>query len=153
MGPFGVLAPILFLALAAAPARAQPFSALGLPKSVTKPLLQGLLQSFVDHEYRKAFRHLGDERDFDHGHLLFAPGSDKPVAVLYHTQELAVYQPSASPFTFLDPRGRNWLQWVGDGRIANASGFLRKGFPRGASWDLFVAEDLPVLEAHHTILD
>ena len=148
-----MVAPLLFLALFAAPSHAQSFSALGLPRSVSKPLLQGLLQRFVDQEYKKAFKHLGDERDFDHGHLLFAKGSDKPVAILYHTQELASYEPPGSSFAFLDPAARNWLQWVDDGRVANASSFLRKGFPRGPAWDLFVSEDLPVLKAHHTIID
>ncbi len=149
---------LLVLTLCAGSSAARPpsppaFRSLALPPAVTKPLLQRLLQQFVDFAYLKDFRHLGDERDFDHGHILFAPGSRRPVAVLYHTQELAYYEPPASPFAFLDPARRNWLQWIATGRIANASGYVRRSFPKTGAWDWFVAEELPALADHHTIID
>lgn len=126
----------------------------GLPPGLTRTRLQTLLQRFVDAEYMKAFRHLGDERDFDHGHLLFDAKTHKPAAILYHTQELAYYQPPGSPFGFVDPAARNWLQWIGDGRrIENASAYVRRSYPSGGSWDWFTHMELPVLRAHHTILD
>src|SRR5579885_2216559 len=63
-----------------------------LPGGLTARRLQGLLQGFVTAEYGRVFRHLGDERDFDHGHLLLVDG--RPVAILYHTQETG-YAPAS----------------------------------------------------------
>lgn len=143
----------------AAPARGQsprllPFSVLGLPSALTKPRLQGLLQGFVDSVYRKGFRHLGDERDCDHGHLLFrAADPQRPVAILYHTQELAHSQPARGAFGYVDVRGRNWLQWIDHGGVENASLRLRRDYPHTAFWDWFRALRLPQLEARHTIVD
>ena len=112
---------------------------------------QGLLQNFVDRAYLKGFRHLGDERDFDHGHLLF-DGQSKLVAILYHTQELAGDHRRGSDFGYIDPGARNWIQWVDDGRIENAARYLRKDYPATAAWDYFRALELPALRARHTVL-
>ena len=119
-----------------------------LPPSIGAQRLQSLLQDFVDKAYQKAFRHLGDERDFDHGHFLFASQAPEapPVAILYHTQELAFYAAARSGYEWLDPDGRNWIQWLSDGRIENARGYLRPGPRRAASFDE------QTLERHHTIL-
>lgn len=115
--------------------------------------MQALLQRFIDAEYMKAFRHLGDERDFDHGHILFDAKTHRAAAILYHTQELAFYQKPGSPFGFLDPKGRNWLQWIDDpGRIENAAAYARKDYPRTGSWEWFTKMELPALELHHTVL-
>jgi len=128
------------------------FSELGLPPSIDRAELESLLQRFVNSSYLKSFRHLGDERDFDHGHLL-CDASGKPVAILYHTQELARGRPKGSDFAFLDPDARNWIQWIGDGRLENASRYKRKDYPRTPAWDWFREAELPGLEEHFTILD
>lgn len=136
---------VLGLVLAAAPARGQS------PSSFGKLEFQDLLQRFVDEQYLKGFRELGEESDFDHGHLLFAaptrgvaPG--RPIAILYHTQELS--QDGSA-----NPAARNWLQWVEGGAVEDASRYLRKGYPRSASWDWFVLKELPDLRRRRTILD
>jgi hypothetical protein len=136
----------------AARARAGGFADLDLPAAVTRADLESLLQRFVDRTYLKAFRHLGDERDFDHGHLLFDP-SDKPVAILYHTQELAHGRPRGSDFAYVNPDARNWIQWLDDGRVENAARYKRRDYPRTAAWDWFRAAELPALEERRTILD
>lgn len=113
--------------------------------------LQRLLQGFVSAQYGRSFRHLGDERDFDHGHVLYAAGSDRPAAILYHTQELAH---EAQPgFGYLDPAGRNWLQWIDSGKIVNAAAFERHDYPSTASWDWFKLRRLPALTERHTIVE
>lgn len=115
--------------------------------------MQSLLQGFVDKLHMKAFRHLGDERDFDHGHVLYAPGTRTPVAILYHTQELAQDEPPGSDFGFLDPGARNWIQWVDRGVIENADRYERRTFPDSAYWRWFQAERVPVLRRYRTIVD
>jgi len=138
-------------AFSAAPAAAR-FTALGFPAALTKPRLQDLLQSFVSAEYGRGFRHLGDERDFDHGHLLIDAKTGAPVAILYHTQELA-HEAASAEFAYLDAAGRNWIQWL-DGRgVENARRYERAVYPRSGSWDWFVARDLPKLRARRTITD
>jgi hypothetical protein len=136
---------VIALALLAAPL---PGAAAGLEKGE----FQALLQGFIAHGYQKAFRHLGDERDFDHGHILSGPDG-APVAIMWHTQELALYEPAGGEFGYLDPGGRNWLQWIADGRIENADRYERKSYPAGAAWDWFRSSDLPGLKKNRTILD
>ncbi len=133
-------------------ARAAAFADLGLPAALTRGDLESLLQRFVDRTYLKAFRHLGDERDFDHGHLLI-DSAGKPFAILYHTQELAGGRPRGSDFGYVDTGARNWLQWLDDGRVENAAPYKRRDYPRTAAWDWFREAQLPGLEAHFTILD
>ncbi len=113
---------------------------------------QHLLQAFVGQEYQKGFRHLGDERDFDHGHVL-SRADGTPLAIMWHTQELALYEPAGGEFGYLNPQGRNWIQWISDGRVENANRYQRKSYPSGASWDWFRASELPGLRKNHTILD
>jgi hypothetical protein len=146
----------LFLSSVARAAPASPaaasFSSLGLPETLTKARLRSLLQKFVDSGYGRCFRHLGDERDFDHGHVLFDARTRAPIAILYHTQELAAEAPTPD-YAYVDPEGRNWIQWL-DGRgIVNARGFERESYPRSGSWDWFVARELPKLRARGTITD
>lgn len=137
----------------AVPPEAAPrYASLGLPAILTKDRLQGLLQGFVDGEYGRAFRHLGDERDFDHGHLLLDARTGRPVAILYHTQELAD-EAAAADFGYIDPEARNWIQWL-DGRgVENARRYERETYPRSPEWDWFVSYDLPRLRRRHTITD
>lgn len=131
--------------LGASPPRFKP--------AVPRERLRGALQEFATRMHQKAFRHLGDERDFDHGHFLFRPGESEPFALLYHTQELARYHSPNSGYGWLDPEGRNWIQWLGDGRIENARRYERRGYPSSGSWPWFVSQELPGLRAHRTILD
>lgn len=136
-------------ARAALPAQSLPgLSALPLPRTVGKERLQELLQAFVDTKYRKAFRHLGEEKDFDHGHFLFASDAPDaaPVAILYHTQELAYYEKPESDYGWVDPEARNWVQWLDDGRIQNAKELEGEVVPRG------LPVDETQLREHHTIL-
>ena len=72
---------------------------------------------------------------------------------MWHTQELALYEPAGGEFGYLNPRGRNWLQWLSDGRIENADRFQRKSYPSGPAWDWFRVSELPGLQRNHTILD
>lgn len=130
---------------------ARTVRAASVPPALSRSEFQGLLQHFVSQEYLKGFRHLGDERDFDHGHLLF-DGQSKLIAILYHTQELAGDHRPGSDFGYIDPAGRNWIQWVEDGRVENAARYLRKDYPATATWDYFRALELPALQARHTVL-
>jgi hypothetical protein len=108
---------------------------------------QSLLQRFVNEQYLKSFQRLGVEEDFDHGHLLFdARSPQRPIAILYHTQELGGY-------ASMDPRARNWIQWVDRGTIEDASRYERKTYPHSASWDWFLLRELAALRQRHTILD
>lgn len=145
---------ILFLMLlgAGAPARALPPSP-DAPCGIEPARMQALLQRFVDKLYLKAFRHLGDERDFDHGHVLYSADAKTPVAILYHTQELSQDEPAGSDFGVLDAAGRNWIQWLDRDAIENASAFERDSYPDSATWRWFQAERLPSLRRYHTILD
>ncbi len=107
--------------------------------------LGSLLQEFVDRGFGRSFRELGVERDFDHGHLLFAEGEERPFAVLYHTQELGAV-PGA------DPAARNWLQMIGSRRVEDARRFLRASYPRDAYWEWFRARELPRYREKGTIV-
>jgi hypothetical protein len=147
-----MLAFFLALGLAVQPLRAQTPVRPGFPPALPRAEFSGLLQRAVDQLYMKGFRHLGDERDFDHGHILF-DAAGRPLAILYHTQELALDQPRGGEFAYLNPDGRNWIQWLSDGRVENAARYRRKAYPNSPFWDLFQLSELPDLERNHTILD
>jgi hypothetical protein len=132
-------------------ASARTARAAAVPAALSKTEFQGLLQHFVDQAYLKGFRHLGDERDFDHGHLLYDSNSNL-VAILYHTQELAADHRAGSDFGYIDSSARNWIQWVNDGRIENAARYLRTDYPATATWDYFRTLELPALQSRHTVL-
>ncbi len=143
-----------FLAVARPTRPPVPFSAYApaLAAAPSPERLQGLLQSFVDTGYGVRFRRLGDENDFDHGHLLLDARTGAAVAILYHTQEL-VGTPADPGERPLSADGRNWLQWL-DGRgVVNARRYERSSYPRSGVWDWFVARDLPRLRARGTIVD
>ena len=132
------------LLLAPAPAAAQPIR---FPPQLSALHFQTLLQRFVQEQHLKSFRDLGKEEDFDHGHLLFdARKPERPVAILYHTQELGGHPG-------MDPKARNWLQWVDGGAIEDAARYERETYPRSASWDWFLHRELQALRRRHTILD
>jgi hypothetical protein len=139
-----MMSSLLLLGLLTVECRASPAA---LPLSASR--LQNLLQTFVTGAQGRSFRVLGDENDFDHGHVLLDAGTGAPIAILYHTQELA----ADSAAGYLDAAGRNWIQWL-DGRgIENARRYERSEYPRTAAWDWFVAQELPRLRGRHTITD
>lgn len=143
-----------FLLFAATPSRAVPAAAPAEATAGIEPArMRELLQRVVDKLYLKAFRHLGDERDFDHGHVLYAPGTKTPVAILYHTQELSQDEPAGSDYGVIDSGGRNWLQWLDRDGIENANAYERGEYPDSATWRWFQSERLPSLKRYHTILD
>lgn len=105
--------------------------------------LRVMLQAFVNESWGSRFSALGDESDFDHGHLLLDARTGNPVAILYHTRELAVPAPEE----------RSWIQWL-DGRgVESAARYERSSYPSSASWDWFVARDLPRYKARHTVVE
>jgi hypothetical protein len=121
-------------------------SGIGDPEAEPSPRrLNALLQAFADRAYGEGFRELGQERDCDHGHLLYASGAARPFAVLYHTQELA-------PAGVGDASARNWLQWTDSGLVEDARLYLRASYPKTAYWDWFKAEELPRFKRRRTIV-
>src|SRR5581483_393399 len=122
-----VMTSLLALAVLSVGCRAAPLPALPAAQ------FQAVLQRFVSFGYGKAFQRLGEERDFDHGHVLLSPETGRPVAVLFHTREL-----DPAP-----PRERNWLEWIDGGMIEDARRYERKEYPRSAAWDWFRELELP----------
>lgn len=104
--------------------------------------LRVMLQAFVDASWGSRFTELGEESDFDHGHLLRDARTGAVAAILYHTRELTVPAPAE----------RSWIQWL-DGRVESAARYERASYPVSASWDWFVARDLPRLKRRHTIVE
>jgi len=145
---------ILFLGLsllAASAAFAEPlklkFSELGFPAALSKDEFESLLQRFVDEQHRKSFMLLGDEKDFDHGHFLYsARSSDRPLAILYHTQELTRY-PS------INHKDRNFIQWVDSGLINNAARYQRLTYTKKDKDYWQMQAELEALRENDTILD
>lgn len=142
-----------------------------LPEEFTPERLKKLLQLFSDQTFGAAFRVIGDENDFFHGHILWtadeltSQGRMKPVAILYHTQEEAYSahwgtkrstrdEVASAEFDYLDVRTRNWLQWLSpdpdlDGiRIENARDYVlaAKKDP-----NIFFGDNVPVEREHFTI--
>ncbi len=115
---------------------------------------QSLLQKFSDEVYGQGFRHLGDENDFDHGHILYSTAL-RPVAILYHTQETASLQhrlDPGGPYDYINRGARNWLQFfdvekLQAGPIVNAFFNMLKVFPNAAIF----RSDLKSTKSHNTI--
>lgn len=112
----------------------------GYPDGLGRGELQALIQRFVDHGHGKSFRRLGDEHDFDHGHFLYARESfERPVAILWHTQEHASRfsrTDPGGPYDYVDRMGRNWIQFLDpDKPIENARAYERAAYPEGERWD------------------
>jgi hypothetical protein len=98
------------------------YSVLKLSRSLSKTEVAGYVQKFVDQTYGRAFRYLGDEEDFDHGHFLFN-AKGECFAIVYHTQEGAhrahVKEPG-SKYDYLDGHERSWIQFLPDGHVEKA---------------------------------
>jgi len=111
-----------------------------LPSQFTLERVGTLLNQFSKETYQKAFRFIGVEQDFFHGHVLFertlVDGKLQlnPRAILYHTQEdahKAHWEKSIVPkYDYLNVTTRNWIQWLSedpaeDGqKIENARDYL-----------------------------
>lgn len=95
-----------------------------LPNQFTEERLGSLLNKFTQETYLKAFRFIGVEEDFFHGHVLFERKLQEgqmlllPRAILYHTQEdahKAHWEKSIdSKYDYLNVTTRNWIQWLSD---------------------------------------
>lgn len=129
----------------------------GFPKGFSKELLHSMLQRVIDAAYGKGFRYLGDEYDFNHGHILFPKDSfgKNPVGILYHTQEYAYFYHRSLPghaYDYLDPGARNWIQWTDASRpVENAYPYARKSYPDTPEWSS-VRDMLPAFQAHYTVV-
>lgn len=136
-----------------------------LPAEFTLKRIETLLNRFSDETYGKAFRYVGVEEDFFHGHVLFErklhEGKEllHPRAILYHTQEeahKAHWEKTVDPkYDYLNVTTRNWIQWLSENpqedglRIENARAYLdvaqkdpNQFFDKGAE---------PKKELHYTI--
>lgn len=134
---------LLWASLLATGCQASPSDSTRLPPRLDEARLRGLLQTFVNDGWGRRFESLGAEEDFDHGHLLLDAATGEPVAILYHTRELAVPAPAE----------RSWIQWF-DGRgVENAARYERASYPSSASWDWFVARDLPRFKSRNTVVE
>ena len=116
-------------------------------KPISAQKLQLLLQRFIDSQFEKAFRYIGDKNDFFHGHLLFTDdlpldkeGRLEPFAILYHTQEDAHehhLRDPGGPYDYLNPHTRSWVQMIDSqdkqsGPIFNAFQLMFDFFPNDA---------------------
>jgi hypothetical protein len=133
-----------------------PFQTSELPHALTRAQVQALVQRFVDAKHGKAFRHLGDDQDFDHGHLLFKDKQGgRPVAVLFHTQERASRWSSEDPggkYDYVDKKGRNWIVWLDpDKPIENARDYERAAYPDTPEWREWVKLHLEMYQGAFTI--
>lgn len=86
------------------------YKSLGFPSELSRDFLKRMLQSFHDQHRGRAFRALGDARDFNHGHIV--TDGTTVGALLLHTQEQAKNAPPGSPFSYLDSGQRNWLVYL-----------------------------------------
>ncbi len=107
-----------------------------VPSQISPFRIEKLLNEFARHTYGKAFRFIGVEDDFDHGHILFEKKADGfyPRAILYHTQEFAYSahwrKNVDSKYDYINVTTRNWIQWLSDNeaidgkQIFNAKEYL-----------------------------
>lgn len=119
------------------------YKSLGLPNELSRSFLTMNLQSFYDQYYNVSFKHIGDWRDFDHGHLLKdATGALR--GVLFHTQERASLAKPDSDYTFIDKSKRNWLLFTHRPfefhnaykfRFTQRPAFWNQEYEKNVSWD------------------
>ncbi|OYZ18966.1 MAG: hypothetical protein B7Y39_12690 [Bdellovibrio sp. 28-41-41] len=87
------------------------YDSLNLPKELTREFLTINIQYYYNQYNGVTFRHLGDWRDFDHGHLLKDP-TNRLRGVLFHTQERGNLFALDSRFHFINKELRNWLLFI-----------------------------------------
>jgi len=136
-----------------------------LPSQFSLKRVQSLLNEFTQSTYSRAFRFIGVEEDFFHGHILFERKLHEgqlllhPRAILYHTQEEAHKahweKTIDSQFDYIEVTGRNWIQWLSDEalvdgkKIENARGYL--DFSQKDPAQFFKEGAAPQQELHYTI--
>ena len=134
---------------------------MGYPDKLKRSEIQELVQKFSDQVHGKGFRYLGDENDFDHGHFLYAQDKwERPIGVLYHTQEHAYQNHRDNPggkYDYLDAEARNWIQFVDGAKpVENAKAYMRgvEDYPKTVEWKEFVrALDRSHYTIHYEMLD
>lgn len=136
-----------------------------LPNQFSTDRLETLLNRFSQQTYGKAFRFIGVEEDFFHGHVLFERTLHEgqmrlqPRAILYHTQEdahKAHWEGSVDEkYDYLNITTRNWIQWLSDEtsqdgmRIENAREYL--DVTQKDPTQFFNEHSEPQKELHYTI--
>jgi hypothetical protein len=141
------------------------YGAWKLPSQFPLSRIQTLITKFSNETYGKAFRYLGVEADYFHGHLLFERKEVEgtlylfPCAILYHTQEeahKAHWEKSIDPkYDYLNVTTRNWIQWLSDEEnedgkiIENARKYLDIAQKDPAQFEIEMAE--PNSKLHYTI--
>jgi hypothetical protein len=136
-----------------------------LPPEFTSERLELLLNRFSEKTHSKAFRFIGVEEDFFHGHVLFERKLHEgqmrlhPRAILYHTQEdahKAHWEKLVDPkYDYLNVTTRNWIQWLSDEpsqdglKITNAREYLDVNQKDPAQF--FDEHAEPQKELHYTI--
>jgi len=136
-----------------------------LPQEFHLKRVESLLNHFCEETQGKAFRYIGVEEDFFHGHVLFEKKNIEgketlfPRAILYHTQEeahKAHWLNTIDPkYDYLNITTRNWIQWLHDdhnldgGRIENAREYL--DFQQKDPNPFFDESSEPQKNHHYTI--
>lgn len=124
-----------------------------VPPELDEKRIEKLLQAFTDATHGKAFRYLGVEHDFFHGHILY-DADKKARAILYHTQEDAYdahWRGTVDKkFDYVNVTTRNWIQWLDAGeKIENARVYQDPRWrPAAQFWDEKAA---PQENLHYTI--
>jgi len=95
-----------------------------MPSELSLERIENLLSLFCEQTKGVAFRTIGVEEDFFHGHVLFEKKEHAgrvalfPRAILYHTQEeahKAHWEKSIDlQFDYINITTRNWIQWLDD---------------------------------------
>ena len=135
-----------------------------LPSKLTHERVGNLLQKFSYQQYGKAYRYLGEEGDFFHGHLLVEErieGENRRLiarAILYHTQEDAYgvrWKTKAidPKFDYLDHGARNWIQWLNDSPIRDGEKIenARRYIDTSRKKEIEFEDVIPVEGRHYTI--
>lgn len=131
-------------------------------REIEQSLLNKLVQEFVNIQYKKSFLYLGDENDFDHGHVLYtrepslnSPDRLRAFAILFHTQEHAFTYSLSHPkgkYSYIDKFGRNWVQFFDEstqklGPLLNAYTLVKNMLPNNERNQ----SSLENLRTHYTI--
>ena len=156
---------VLGSALSKAEEQSILYSTWKMPAQFPVSRIESLITKFSNETYGKAFRYLGVEEDYFHGHLIFERKEIEgisylfPRAILYHTQEDAYkahWEKSIDPkYDYLNVTTRNWIQWLSDEEkedgllIENARKYVDGSKKDPAQFETEMAE--PNSKLHYTI--